>query len=432
MIVNFRLEKIIILLLCLFPVSLVFSFGLAQIIIALVSIVMLYIVLYRKYFFFFKNIYFVYFLTFCLYLIARSLFSEDIIFSLNSSIFYFRHGIFSIAIYYILSYYPKKNLKYFFYFLFFTYFLLLFDGYFQSIFGFNLINMQLPQVYRVSSFFGEEMILGSYLTRTFPLIIAVIYFIYKENKYIDIYISSLILINIIMVFLTGERSAFFLSCLFSFLFLLFTDIISIKRKFLLLFCLLFIFSITILTNERINHRYIIQTKNAFTKTLDENQVSTKNTYYLFTFDTEAHYRSAFAMFKENILFGQGPKMFRKLCSKDNFNYNKWSCTSHPHNQYLELLAETGIVGFAFVFFLFLKICSYFIKRFINFFKKNKNQISVDNIQLIFMCFSFATLWPFIPTGRFLSSISSVFNFFPIGFYLFYKYPIKQLIQNVRK
>jgi O-antigen ligase len=289
--------------------------------------------------------------------------------------------------------------------------------------------MPLPQVYRVSSFFGKEMILGSYLTRTFPLIIAVIYFVYKKNKYIDIYISSLILTNIIMVFLTGERSAFFLSFLFSFLFLIFTDIMSIKRKFLLLFCFLFIFSITILTNERISHRYLIQTKDAFTKTLNENQ---KDTFYLFTFDTEAHYRSAFAMFKENILFGQGPKMFRKLCNKENFNYNEWSCTTHPHNQYLELLAETGIVGFVFVFFLFLKICLYFIKRFINFIKINKNQTSVDNIQLIFMCFGFITLWPFIPTGRFLSSTSSVLNFFPIGFYLFYKYPIKQLIQNVGK
>ena len=86
MIVNFKFDKILILLLCLFPITFVFLSGLAQIIIALVSIVMLYIVLYRKYFFFFKNIYFVYFLTFCLYLIGRSLFSEDIIFSLENSI----------------------------------------------------------------------------------------------------------------------------------------------------------------------------------------------------------------------------------------------------------------------------------------------------------------------------------------------------------
>ena len=179
MIVNFKLEKILILLLYLFPVSFVFASGLAQIIIAMFSLVMVYIAFYRKYFFFFKNIYFVYFFTFCLYLIARSLFSEDIIFSLKNSIFYFRYGIFSIAIYYILSYYLEIILKYFFYFFLFTFFLLLFDGFFQSIFGFNLINNPLPQAYRVSSFFGSEMILGSYLTRTFPLLISVIYFIYK-------------------------------------------------------------------------------------------------------------------------------------------------------------------------------------------------------------------------------------------------------------
>ncbi len=58
------------------------------------------------------------------------------------------------------------------------------DGYFQYFFGKNLFGYELFNAYRVSSFFGSELILGSYLARFFPLLFGVFIFLdqIKKNK----------------------------------------------------------------------------------------------------------------------------------------------------------------------------------------------------------------------------------------------------------
>ena len=51
------------------------------------------------------------------------------------------------------------------------------------------------------------------------------------------------------------------------------------------------------------------------------------------------------MYLDNKLFGVGTKMYRKLCQKEKYYVNKFSCTTHPHNFYFQLLAENGLIGF---------------------------------------------------------------------------------------
>ena len=75
--------------------------------------------------------------------------------------------------------------------------------------------------------------------------------------------------------------------------------------------------------------------------------------------------SAYKMFIDNKFFGKGVKMFRKLCSKKEFEYDEWSCTSHPHNTYFQLLAETGIFGFLLVFTIFI-LCLVELAKIYNF------------------------------------------------------------------
>ena len=61
---------------------------------------------------------------------------------------------------------------------------LIIDGYVQYIFGRNLLGYELYNEYRVSSFFGSELILGSYLARFFPLLFGLFIFFdqIKKNK----------------------------------------------------------------------------------------------------------------------------------------------------------------------------------------------------------------------------------------------------------
>ena len=72
---------------------------------------------------------------------------------------------------------------------------------------------------RVSSFFGDELILGSYLSRLLPLLIA--FFVMKKIKiYRKTTFYNIFICTYITVILSGERSAFFYINL-SFLFILF-------------------------------------------------------------------------------------------------------------------------------------------------------------------------------------------------------------------
>ena len=72
------------------------------------------------------------------------------------------------------------------------------------------------------------------------------------------------------------------------------------------------------------------------------------------------YSSAIKMIKDKPIIGVGPKMFRKLCKHWKYS-TPGACTTHPHNTYIQLLAETGIIGFMPVMILFLYIsCSLFL------------------------------------------------------------------------
>ena len=64
---------------------------------------------------------------------------------------------------------------------------------------------------------------------------------------------------------------------------------------------------------------------------------------------ERHYISSLKMFKENPMIGIGTNLFRHKCNEEKFQYKTDSFTSHPHNFYIQILSELGIVGLLFTF-----------------------------------------------------------------------------------
>ena len=127
---------------------------------------------------------------------------------------------------------------------------------------------------------------------------------------------------------------------------------------------------------------------------------------IFSKGHEAHYVAAYKMFKENIIFGQGPNMFRLLCKKNEFYVEPQSCSTHPHNYYIQLLAETGLIGFSFLVVFFLSISFNLLLK----------KLSSFGILVSFSLI--LNLFPLMPTGGFFNSWLGNLYFLSLAFYIY--------------
>ena len=379
---------------------------LPDVIISLLSIWFIYFIIKNKYYYIFKNNYFFYFLLFWIACIVSSLFSENILLSLKSSFFYIRIGIFSLLISYLIDQ-DKKILNYFYYVLLFLFSLLTLDGYLQFITGKNLIGLKIYQGYRVTSFFGDEQILGSFLARLFPLLFA-LFVIRKKNYYEIIFMSFLFLSIDILVFLAGERAAFALLNLSTIFIILFIS------KYKLLRFGIFILSLVIISfflnnNSKLYERYILSPLEGIStyKLNSSNKI-------IFSQNHDSMIRTAYNMFKDRPLIGHGPKTFRIQCQKEKYAVGIHPCSTHPHNFYVQLLAETGLIGFSFLFgvliyfvyLVFLHIKIYFLKK----------KLFLSDYQICLLSGLLITIWPLTTNGNFFTNYLMLIYTLQIGFF----------------
>jgi O-antigen ligase len=378
---------------------------LPDLLISCLSVWFLYYTLKNKIYNIYKNIYFYFFISFCLVCILSSLLSDDVLLSLNASLFYIRIGIFALLISYFINQ-NKKILDYFYYAFVITFSLLIIDGYFQYFKGVNLFGYYIGENYRVSSFFGKELILGSYLSRLFPLLIAL--FIAKSNKHIlEIYYTCILFILIyILIFLSGERASFFFLNL-SVLFIIFFTSGYKWLRFLLFIIPFCIVILLIFKDENLHNRFI--------KSPIESMGLNKNYNYLFSPSHDLLIKTAWKMFLDKPLLGHGPKLFRIKCDTPKYNpHQHKSCNVHPHNFYIQLLSETGIVGFLFlsgVFFYFIYIVT---KHFFSFFFCKKMLLS--DYQICLLSCLLITIWPLTSNGNFFNNHLMLFYSLHIGFF----------------
>lgn len=413
-----KLIKFASILIILMPISLITGPFLSDLSVVLIDLIFLYLIFKnQKTHIYLRNNLFIFLFIFNFYISIRSIFTDDIFFSLKSSLSYIRFLILIFAISYFLN--LNKSLEKNFYktFLILT-ILLCLDAVFQYIFGFNILGFKIDNIDKLNGFFGDEAVLGSYLIRLFPLTLVSYFSLYDftNNKFKFYFLLTLVCF---VIFLSGSRSSLVLLILFMILIILLFD--KIRKSILLICSLSFLLLISVLPfNEKLKYKAYINFYNPLETMFfatDFNSSRVDKNFYIFTPIYDSHYRTAYNMFKENKIFGVGNKMFRKVCSKEGIYVNEYSCTTHPHNFYLQVLAENGIIGFLFLIILFIIV---FFKLFKEIFLRNfKNTKKYDDKSILILAGIFLNLWPIIPSGNIFNNWLSIIIYFPIGFFMFF-------------
>tara|TARA_B100000900_G_scaffold241173_1_gene205081 strand:+ start:98 stop:1324 length:1227 start_codon:yes stop_codon:yes gene_type:complete len=341
----------------------------------------------------FKKKWVIFFLLFWLYNIFNSFFSNDFFNAFRASFFYIRFLLFSMAIIYIgLNFIEIKKIL-----LFWTVVIIFVavDINFQYHFGIDFFGYE-AHLYkpRFSGPFGHELIAGAYLSRFFPFLLIFI-LLFKNNFKLEIFLFLLSIYYLFTVMLTGERSALIFSLAFSIIFIFYIFRKEINKILLICFATLILLIVSF-QNENINKRYL----DLWNVVTNFEKSSYGKLYY-----------SGYRIWENHKINGVGLKNFRVNCYEeldDLIENSHPLCSTHPHNLYLELLSETGIIGTI----LFLLIFYYIFKQiyFDQIRLKKFNYFQAANLIAIIL-----VIWPIITAGSFYTSWGGLFLWIYIGF-----------------
>ena len=381
-----------IILFSLLPFFLITGPFLSDLSVSFISLLFLIHCLREKNFSYFKNKYFYFFLIFWSYLIINSLINNFNFDSLKISFFYFRYGVFVIAIVALLEV-DDKFMKYFFYCIFICFTVLIIDGFYQYFVGENILGWELGG--RVTSFFGEEKILGSYLSRLWPIFFGLsILVLNKKNKIFFLFILIFILSEA-LIFVSGDRTAFFYINL-SAVFVIFLSQKLFKLRLIILLSSILLIVVISVINPTAKERLIDYTFTQMNVVKETKKKHETVGRYIFSMQHNHHYLTAYRMFLDNKILGVGVKNFRNFCNDKKYKESRFSCSTHPHNSYLQILTEVGMIGFLFLMSILLVFCGFIFKHML---LKKRGKYYFTDFEICVLSGIAIYLWPFIPTGN---------------------------------
>lgn len=363
------------------PISFLFGSLFVNIIAASISLYTLkWLIFSKKYnILFYKNYIFL-FLLFLLFILS-SCFSNYKIDAFENSLFFLSCVLLLISLNSLILT-NSKRIFLLSKLVFFLTILICIDLWFQRITGTNIIGYPTQQAERLTSFFGDEQIPGSFIFKLSP--IAIYYLFYEKNNKILLKLRIIILIFIYFsILITGERAASILITL-AVLMLIYFNRKKLNKKKLIGYSVFIslIFLILFSTKNSVIKERIFYTFK-----------QTQNNVYL------NFYENSINIFKENILLGTGPQTYRFECPKISN-----SCSTHPHNFVFELLSDTGVFS---PLILFLSLFFIYVNKLKN--------IDDNFLKSLIATYTILFFFPFIPTGSFFTSFHMILSWFSFGF-----------------
>ena len=225
-----------------------------------------------------------------------------------------------------------------------------------------------------------------------------IFLLIEEDNFPKFLKVIFVFLSFIIIFLSGERTSMLLSLflLFTYVFL-FKDFKIVKTLKYLITILLIVFSLLLIFSKKYQHRFIFEPLDD----LSNNYNVTKHLLEGYPnepkiiFFSGLHHNlmiTSLRIFDDNKIFGSGPRSYRNEC--ENYKINRFSCDRHPHNYYIQLLSETGLIGVSFLILIYI----FTIKKLYLFYFQNTK--TLNDLKFCFLAFYLAAFWPIIPSGNF--------------------------------
>ena len=265
------------------------------------------------------------------------------------------------------------------------------------------------------SFFGDESIAGGYVQRwaLFFIFLFNLFFSNSKNiKKIIFYNVSIIIFFIFAIAFSGNRMPL---VIFISYFFLFGVIFKQFRKYLILFFILITFFTSVLFNFFSDTLIKKQIWSFYGNSKEIVKLAPKLFYYSTLEKTHHNFASGHLMtfnagvqtWKKNKILGGGIKSSRINCKSIN-DYHV--CGMHPHNYFIEILIDTGIIGLIFIYSFFLIGLISFLKSF------NKN-LSLNFFYMPFFLIIFFEFFPLKSSGSFFTTGNATYIFFMLAIFI---------------
>ena len=289
-----------------------------------------------------------------------------------------------------------------------------FDIFYQFAFSQDIFGIKPLHPSKLSGPFGDELVAGGYIHKFSLFGIFVLPFFKLKKSYLSLILSMLFLIYFTAIILSGNRMPLVLFLLSIFLIILFEQ----KTRKYLPISLIIISSVF----------FIIYKNNSIVKdSFDSFFDNSKDIINVFVIENITksskipekripiyyqEFKTFYGTWMMNKYIGGGIKSFRHNCPKRKIlsHNERTTCNMHPHNYYLEILTDIGIIGLIISCLIFIiTIYNSLIK---NYFLKQTKVINIISVPFIFVFIS--EIFPLRTSGSFFTTSTSTFIFILIA------------------